>query len=61
MHFRLLSQRRIVNSDTPSSAAAWLIVTSCESGSGGAAAGMPARWRAERTRAAVNGSPVPVR
>ena len=33
----------------------------CESGSGGGAAGMPARWRAARTRAAVNGSPVPVR
>ena len=33
----------------------------CESGSGGGAAGMPARWRAERTRLAVNGRPVPVR
>lgn len=56
-----LSQRRIVNSDTPSSAAAWLMVTSSESGSGGGAAGMPARWRAERTREAVNDSPVAVR
>src|SRR3954470_14214099 len=46
-----LSQRRIVNSETPRSLAAWLMVTSSECGSGGGAAGMSARWRAEGARA----------
>ena len=55
------SQRRIVCVETPSSAAAWSMVTSSLAGSGGGAAGMPARWRAARTRGSVNGRPVPVR
>jgi hypothetical protein len=46
-----LSQRRIVNVETPSCLAASWIVTSSVFGSGGGAAGMPARKRALHARA----------